>query len=424
MRFRSVVIAYTLWLTANFGVLYLAHGKGYEQSLQVVLLCGVVPAGLQLLFLGVDWRGLVAPVKLWLVLMLVIVLSYLVNVMDPQFAPNSGAVDGIPAAWGPIVYTLNTIFILAIGTLVAGCPDRRLLRSIASLFCILNAPLLIYVDLTGKMLWGRLVANDLEPNMWGLMGLTVCVAALARKVDLLAVVSFIAGAITMLQASSREHIVALVAILMVVAALHLKDVNRPRLLALMAVSCVVLVAATVLFDPYVLNAINYIDTNVLLLNSPQRGLDSGFTGRTDVWAWTIELWLKSPLLGVGFRRHEQFILVPAHNAYLAMLADTGILGLLIFLFLLVASLGAAWGMRDPRTRRFVMSVLVGYVVIGFFDRRTINGGNPYSLFFLMCCSLALADWSVRRMTVLGRRHLAEQAPLAVPTHAGRTSAAL
>jgi len=74
-----------------------------------------------------------------------------------------------------------------------------------------------------------------------------------------------------------------------------------------------------------------------------------------------------------------------------MLADTGLVGLILFLVLLFVSLIASLSILDLRTRRFVMAVIMGYIIIGFFDRRTINAGNPYGLFFLMCCAVALAD---------------------------------
>ena len=252
--------------------------------------------------------------------------------------------------------------------------------------------------------------------MWGLMGLTVCLTAFARKLGPLAIAGFLAGVATILQASSREHMIALPAILLVAVAPYLWTMNRPRLLVVLAGFCAILVAVAVLFDPYVVNAIRYLSSDVLLLDNPLRGVDSGFTGRTDIWGATIDLWLKSPLLGVGFRQHERFLAgLPAHNAYLAMLADTGLLGLVWFLALLVVSLVASWNIQDQRTRRFVMAVIVANIIIGFFDRRTINGGNPYSLLFIMCCSAALADQSLRRVqTALRngqRRFLTTDPPL-------------
>jgi O-antigen ligase len=406
MRFRSVVVAYTVWLWAIFGVFYLVHGND-GAALQVTVMLGAIPAVLQILLLGIDWRGLVAPAKLWLALLLVILLSYLVNVMDPVTAPSGIDDLAIPAAWMPIIYTFNVLFILAVATVFAGCPDRRLLRSVAGLFCVMGAPFLIYIDITGERIWGRLSANDLQPNMWGLAGLTVCLGAFARKPGLLAVGGFIVGAATILEASSRESLVAIAVALLVVIGLHLQDTTRPRLVVMLAGAGVALVLTALLLDPYIINAIGYISSDVFLLDSPERGLDSGFSGRSGVWAATIEVWLKSPLIGIGFRRHEQFLPdeAPAHNAFLAMLADTGLAGLLVYLVLLVGSLIAAWGIRDPRTRRFVLAVIVAYIMSGFFDRRTINGGNPYSLFFLICCSVALVDQSLRNAALKSRERI-------------------
>src|SRR5258708_3797763 len=245
MRFRIVVAAYAIWLFAIFWVFYLVHGKD-ENALQLTVMCGAIPAACQIFLLGIDWRGLVAPMKIWLALLLVILLSYFVNAMDARTAPTASEGLFIPAAWTPLVYTLNAVFIMGIGTLVAGCPDRRLLRSIAGFYCIITTPFLIYIDLTGERVWGRLSANDLQPNMWGLVGLTVCLGAFARKPGLLAVASFLAGAETILQSSSRESLLALAVASLVVIALYLREMNRSRLVAGLAGSCGTLILAALL----------------------------------------------------------------------------------------------------------------------------------------------------------------------------------
>lgn len=402
VRLHVVAGAYALWLFGTFVVFYLAHAHD-ETALQISVICGLLPAACQLMMLGVEWRGLVAPVKIWLAFLLVILLSYVVNVADPLTAPTEG--DGvIPAAWTPLVYTINAVFVMAIGTLVAGCPDRRLLRTIASHYCVLATPFLIYIDLTGERVWGRLTAG-LQPNMWGIAGLTVCLGAFARKLGPVAIISFATGVALILASSSRENLLSVAITLLLVTALYLKELTGPRwLIALTGVSGV-LVAAALLLDPYILDAIAYVKSDILLLGNAQRGLGSGFSGRNEVWAAAIGVWLRSPLLGIGFRQHERFMPegLEAHNSYLAMLADTGILGLVVYLALLIGSLAAAWGIRDQRTRRFVLAVIVGYMVSGLFDRRTIDPGNPYSLFFLMCCSVALADRSLRRVAALWGR---------------------
>jgi O-antigen ligase len=408
IRFRIVTIAYAVWLFGVWGAFYLGHGKDVN-LLQVAVMGGAIPALCQIFLLGVDGRGLMAPTKIWLAYILVILLSYVVNVMNPLTAPSGNDGSIIPAAWTPIVYTLNAAFIMGVSTLVAGCPDRRLLRSVAAFYCVVATPFLVYVDLTGKFLWGRLYANNLQPNNWGLMGLTVCVAALARKRGPVAIVSFAVGLETILLASSREHLLALAIVLLVWAALSFPTMKGSRLLLVMGGSCAALIAAALLLDPYILQAIKYVESDILLFNSPDRGLGSGFTGRAGVWKETVDLWLRSPLLGFGYRQHERFLSgTPAHNSFLAVLADTGVLGLIVYLVLMIGSLIASWKIEEPRTRRFVVGIIVSYIIVGFFDRRTIDAGNPFSLFYLMCCSVALTDHSLRKVSVLYRKLSARQ----------------
>jgi len=406
MRLNIVVWAYTFWLVAIFGALYVTHGENPENALQLALVCGVIPGGLQLLLLGVEWHGLVAPTKMWLVFLLIVLLSYLVGATDPQLAPGPVGTLAVPPAWTPLVYTVNVVFILGIGTLVAGCPDRRLLRSIAGLYCVLLTPFLVYVDLTGARVWGnRLEANGLQANMWGGIGLTVCLAALARKPGPIAVLGFATGMATILAADSRECLLAVAAALLVIGAENWRAMmKRSRLLTVLAGTCAILVVAGVLLDPYVINAIHYISADVLALNDPNRGVNSGFTGRTGIWAAAFDVWLKSPLLGVGYRQHERFLPdgIPGHNAYLAMLADTGIVGLVWYLALFMCSLVASLGIGDQRTRRFVVAIIVARFIGGFFDRITINGGDVYSLFFIICCSVALTDQSLRKVAFIVR----------------------
>jgi hypothetical protein len=398
MRFRIVVVAYTLWIIAVFGALYLTHSEESETALQLALLSGVVPVALQLLLLGFEWHGVVAPVKMWLAFLLIVLLSYLAGLTDPRFTPDPSRGTVVPAGWIPVVYTINVALILGIGTVFSGCPDRRLLRSVAGLFCVLLAPFLIYVDLTGERSWGnRLAAAGLQGNTWGGLGLTVCLGALARKAGPLAFIAFAAGITTILAAQSREHILELSAGLLVVSALSWRQISGTRLFTVLAGLCAVLIAIGMLLDPYILDAIHYVKADILLYDDPNRGINSGFTGRTGVWAATFEVWLKSPILGVGYREHEQFLTegLPGHNAYLAMLADTGVVGFAWYLVRLIGSLVASFGIHDPRTRRFVAALIVARIVGGFFDRITINGGDQYSLLLVLCCSVALVDQSLR-----------------------------
>jgi O-antigen ligase len=399
MRLQGVAATYAVWILATFVVVWYAKEQpaASEYLLQLTLICGAIPVACQIIFLGVDWRGLVAPVKMWLLLLLAILLSYVASGMDPQTAPDATGGSAVAADLVPLVYTIDTIFIMGIATLVAGCPDRQLLRSIAGLYSIVAVPFLVYVLLTGERTWGRLTAG-VQPILWGLLGLTICLGTFARKLDALVAVAFAVGVAGMLESSSRESELSVGAALLFAIPLYLQGMSQSRRYLVVAGLGMALVAATLFLDPYILNAIQYFKHDVLLVDSPQRGIGSGFTGRTEVWAATFDLWLRSPLFGVGFREHERFLPggLPAHNSYLAMLADTGLVGFVLYLVLLGWSFVAAWGIRDQRTRRFIIAMIVAYIVNGFFDRRTINSGNPFGVFFLLCCAVALVDQSLRR----------------------------
>jgi hypothetical protein len=81
MRVHVVAAAYALWILGTFVVFYAISRD--ENPLQLALMADVIPACCQLLLLGIDWCGLVAPTKIWLALLLIVLLSYVVNAMDP-----------------------------------------------------------------------------------------------------------------------------------------------------------------------------------------------------------------------------------------------------------------------------------------------------------------------------------------------------
>jgi hypothetical protein len=87
----------------------------------------------------------------------------------------------------------------------------------------------------------------------------------------------------------------------------------------------------------------------------------------------------------------------AHNVYIALLADTGILGLAWFICFVAASFFAALGINDPRTRNAAVGTLFSYAVMGFFDARGLNSGNPFSLYFEMCAFFALRHASLQHV---------------------------
>jgi O-antigen ligase len=382
---------YGAWLFLILLVFYMYKGEN-ENALQVMVLAGSIPAAMQLFLLGFSTRGLSSPVRLAGGLLLAILLSYVSAATDARLAPVTTDGPTVPLQWMPVVFTINTLYIFMLALLVAGCPDRRLMRTAAAVFAILCAPFLLWVVLTGEYLWGRLTAQNIQPNFWGLMGLCVGVAAFAIPSRILAAGCVGVGLLTIYQASARGSLVALIFACLTVGFVAARELRNRKLMLSLSIATSALIGLIVV-APAIPNVERVIMSDVLKIDDPDRGAGQGFTGRDVGWAEAIDLWMNHPLFGVGFRQHEQLLtgISSAHNAYLSMLADTGIVGFLLYVALLGTSLAASLRIRERRSRIFVIALLVGYAVIGFFERRAINSGNPLGVLFLICCFYALAE---------------------------------
>jgi len=379
MKLWSVAVAYGLWLLALETIFYLVGGDN-PNALQYALLLGFFPMLTQFLVLGVDPIGLAPSAKFSLVLLLVVLLSYLGNV----------------TGWTPIYYVCDLAFVLGISVMVAGSPDRRLLRSIAVAASLLLSLLLIYINFTGHYVWGRLTANGIQPNFWGTSGLAVALAALASRRLPVASFGIGVGVLTIYDAQARGSLTGLLSAVLVLMLVGGTRLRGPRLIASLLTLGGALIAIMVL-PAYLSDAGNFIANHVLFLNDPNRGMGTGLTGREGLWRDAIAAWMKAPLLGVGFHQSDQYTeLIGAHNAYLATLADMGLCGLAIYSLFLAWSLVAALSIRDPQTRRYVVAFIVGYAMYGLFEARAFNIGNPLSLLFLMSAFYALVDQQRRR----------------------------
>ena len=381
MVLRIVAASYGAWLFLINLVFYLAHGNDLN-SLQYAVMLGCIPAALQFMLVGFDQRGISTPLKFSLALLVIVLLSYLAN-------------PGYIVDWLPVIQTVNVIFLLSVAMLAAGCPERRLVLEIAAAYAVFTSIFLIPINLNGLYIWGRLSAG-MEPNYWGLIGVSVSVAALGFRNPLFAGPCFLIGCWTMYDASSRSSMVGLAAAIIVLLCRGALELRGWRLYAALSAVAGILIALILTWHSANTGATNIVAGDVLKLNDPYRGLDSGFTGRTEVWSDALKLWINHPLFGVGFRMHEQILDFPAHNAYLAMAADTGIFGLLLYCALLVRSFAAGWRLQDPIARRLIIATVVSYAEVGLFERRAINVGNPMGIIFVMACFLAFT-FAARRL---------------------------
>ncbi|WP_215901804.1 hypothetical protein, partial [Acinetobacter soli] len=134
------------------------------------------------------------------------------------------------------------------------------------------------------------------------------------------------------------------------------------------------------------NYIYLLISKIFLFNDEYRGLDSGGSGRVDIWS-KIPEYLDgiNMLFGVGFKDGKNVLGSTIDSGYASIILELGFLGggVLIFLmiFLLFISLKNIIFVND-RKIIFCSLVIITYSIYAIFESRYINFGNPYTFIYL------------------------------------------
>lgn len=271
--------------------------------------------------------------------------------------------------------------------------SEELFRSLLAAVVIGHSLMLIVALIDGGYSWGRLAARA-GPNYWGMIAtITATCAIVLKRIWLRVAVIALSCAILVLT-SSRGSMLAVAAagsVMLLLAVIVATPAKRVMVMtATVGGGLIVLLAAG-----------SYILDDVLKVSDPQRGLGSGGTGRVDAWLETIKLFVDNPFLGVGYRQHERMITAAssAHNAYLATAAETGLIGLVAYLALIVGAtvLLARRILKGPaRAVDFAaLGFMISFLVAGMVERQALNTGNSYSMLMLF-----VTGWAFSRRPVI------------------------
>jgi hypothetical protein len=150
------------------------------------------------------------------------------------------------------------------------------------------------------------------------------------------------------------------------------------------------------------------------------------SGRSELWTVAWQIWQDEPLAGVGLQgfvdhspdyaralgplEFSEFLAEEpkvVHNAYLQLLAETGIVGFLLFAVLVVASVHSAWSaaVRFERqgdtamatVARSVIAAVVAMLAAEFF----VSGSTDRRLWILLALGPALAACAAARESPVG-----------------------
>jgi exopolysaccharide production protein ExoQ len=189
------------------------------------------------------------------------------------------------------------------------------------------------------------------------------------------------------------------------AYLALQSVNRslsPRSSTAFLLMCAVVVGgALTLF-------VTQSDTILPLI-----GRDSTLTGRTDVWHLLLPSVAKRPFLGYGFysfwlglvgesegiARQLHWIVGYAHNGFLEVTLQLGLVGLGWFLVTLIQALRNTWQcLRYDKSRRFewYAGIILMTLIFNVYDCSILWPKDLLSILYVVaCCQLALRAKSLR-----------------------------
>ena len=294
---------------------------------------------------------------------------------------------------------LAIIVVLQFNANLDAAQYERGMKTYAVLMAALVSGFALYDYVPGRRLGGG--KEILNPASFALVTMSVFVMAMAIRRAVVRIPILVAMASVIYLTGARAS--ALGAIFGLAITLFSRRRTAGTSGYLLLVVCVVVAVA---LTAYYSEAVVRGTTDFFAIQDRHRGLESGGSGRLETWKTTWNLFLSHPILGVGFRTHEVVLKVAssAHNGYLALLAEIGVIGFAAVLFVTLSGLWRTWRRTQDSSQTFSYSVLLGlacgYFVLAIFERYFINAGNPTSLLFLLSIlgpSLSPDEWETVEM---------------------------
>lgn len=145
---------------------------------------------------------------------------------------------------------------------------------------------------------------------------------------------------------------------------------------------------------FIIIAVAYFDPDLWKAIPEAAGKDVSFTGRTDLWSYIILEIQKHPLLGAGYQAfwvvespnvlmlYEVFTWLPnqAHNGYLDMINEVGLIGFIIFLAMIFYYFLNVIRMKEKHTWVWIV---IAVLIINFQEGTLFRPGNLTGIFFIL-----------------------------------------
>lgn len=234
---------------------------------------------------------------------------------------------------------------------------------------------------------------SVQPNYIGMIVISIAMSSLVVKVLAQRILFLVISFLILLLISSRAAIILLLIIILLDAFwlrkygyLKLKSTSSRLLLI-----CIYSAASFSVLGGFFIEA--------LMLDDEYRGVGTGLSGRVFRWEAAFDGWLENPVIGVGFGESSSYLGFTADNAYLTILLELGIVGLV--LYILINSFALSSSFRSGKKLNTIFIAL--YLIYGIFEKRYFGIGNSFSILYLFVLfssfQVTVMNGSIKRVKV-------------------------
>lgn len=310
------------------------------------------------------------------------------------------AFDGVDLSYSLIYATVLLSVVFFMGFIAQVATPELLLRASAVAYALMIVTVLFFksdsylsaLAIGADERWSlRFMPFDMHPNLVGFVFGGGAIILFYRAVLesskggrgvvlllLLISVSFIFAA------SARASLLAIAISSMTVFLLKLPRLGLKAIAFTVFLIFVLVLISLVKYE----DVFSYI-SDVLELDSSTRGIDSGATGRTELWSMGVNLIFSDPvrtMIGGGLRSATPDLIgFSTESSYITILLESGVVLGLFFIGAIVRfafCLASSLRRRDSLYEAYFLHIIIFVLVQSVFNRYLLAVGNPLSLILL------------------------------------------
>lgn len=277
---------------------------------------------------------------------------------------------------------------LIIGLLFAARLDHYIIERALPAYAIGIALVLVYVLYDNDRIFARL-SGHLHPNLWGFVVATSLPFVFLSKIRFLFKLIILAFFLYLLAFEFQSRAALSWAIFSFVVFLPVRFIgNKSSANTKLLIISLVLIAISAMVILIVVN-LDFVWA-IFQIESSTRGVGSGLSGRTTLWAEAFHIFQDRLVFGHGFDSSRYYAsnffevyvagdIESLHNSYLTMFFDMGLIGGCLYLLIVGFALGGAFASRNI----ILISFFIVYLGMGLTESRPLNVGNPPGILFVV-----------------------------------------